>query len=311
MVRSPSGLNTTRRPSRSKLKVSTNAGRHMLRTRKGKKSRHGSRRNCNLRPSLTQLAAGRYPESLRELSAILQSETAASERGRIALLTGENWHITFVANNARAPQWSPNGRLVAYETGTGAARVTRVAQLADSVRVVAELAGGLATFSADGTHLLRFEGSTTSGELKWRNLVGGSERTDNDGGLQKAQLILNATGDAVIAVAALPDSTRTDLWQISLASGAGAPKRLTSSDSLRTEVQPMQGTSLFLHAVGGRTPITIGTGNNLARSTRTRFAVIDAATGVEFFLTANHRPSPRMEKQSRSSREAVSAIHCR
>ena len=228
--------------------------------------------------------AGEYPGALRDFATILRSETAESEREHLALITGENWRTSLVALNARAPRWSSTGRFVAYETGIGAARVTRVAQIADSIRIVAELAGGLATFSPDGTHLLWVEGTTATGLLKWRNLVDNSERTINDGGMQKAQLILNATGDEVFVVGALPGSTRSDLWQISLATNAGIPKRLTSSDSLRSDAQLVPGTSLILHAVGGRSPIAAGAGNAFARGARNRFAVLDVATGAEKFF---------------------------
>ena len=41
--------------------------------------------------------AGRYPESLRQIDVLLRSDNAASERERIALLSGENWHTSMVA----------------------------------------------------------------------------------------------------------------------------------------------------------------------------------------------------------------------
>jgi len=138
-------------------------------------------------------------------------------------------------------------------------------------------------------------GSTATGLLKWHNLVDGSERTTNDAGMQKAQLILNANDHEVIAVGALPGNTRSDRWQISLAPNAGSPKRRTSSDSLRSEAQPVPGMGLIVRAVGGRLPLAGepempslgGRANGSPWSTRQR--------ALRNCMTANHRQSRRTE----------------
>jgi Tol biopolymer transport system component len=228
--------------------------------------------------------AGRYPESLRQLDVLLRSPAAANEREHIALLTGENWYTTAVAMNARAPRWSPNGRTIAFETGTGNARVTRLAAVndnsRDSLRTIATLTGGLATFSPDGNHVVYVEGTNANGALTIRNLSDGSERTINDNGLQKAQLLFLSNTDLLV-VGAPTSSTRSDLWQISLAANPSVPKRLTSTDSLRAELQLIPGSTMVLMGVGGRSPIGGAGGNAFARGARSRFAVLDIATGTE------------------------------
>ncbi|MGV3711177.1 MAG: M20/M25/M40 family metallo-hydrolase [Gemmatimonas sp.] len=228
--------------------------------------------------------AGRYPDALRQLDALLRSPAAADERERIALLTGENWYTTAVALNARAPRWSPDARWIAYESGTGNSRVTRIATVdnmaSDSLRTVATLPGGLATFSPDGDWIAYVEGTSANGALVVRNLKNGSERTINDNGLQKAQLLF-ASNTALIVVGAPQASTRSDLWQISLNENSSVPRRLTSTDSLRAEAQLIPGTTMVLMGVGGRSPIGGATGNAFARGARTRFAVLDLSSGTE------------------------------
>lgn len=223
--------------------------------------------------------AGRYPDALRKLDALLTKTVSETEREKIALLTGENWPSTFVGLNGRMPRWSSDGNWIVYETGTGTARTTRLARVTDSIRTIAEFAGGLAAFSPDAKSLAYVEGTTSTGALKLRNLNDGGERTINDNGLQKAQLLFNATGQELIVVGAPAGQSRSDIWSIPL--NGGVAKRLTSSDSLRADAQVVAGTSMILHGVGGRSPIAAGTGNAFARGARTRFAVLDATTGTE------------------------------
>lgn len=225
--------------------------------------------------------AGRYPDALRKLDVLLTSNSSEAERERIALLTGENWHSMFVGLNGRAPRWSADGQWIAYETGTGAARMTRLARVADSVRATADIAGTLAVFSPDATSLAYVDGTTASGALKLRNLNDGSERTINDNGLLKAQLLFNATGTSLIVVGASGANTRTDIWLIPVANGEGGAKRLTLTDSLRADAQLIPGTSMILHGVGGRSPLPTGSGTAFSRGARTRFSVMDANSGVE------------------------------
>jgi hypothetical protein len=94
--------------------------------------------------------AGRYPDALTDLKAILAATDAAEYQDRIAELTGERWRTMEVAKDARAPRWSPDGRSLAFETGTGAARRVKVVRAEAGLPVVLEAAGGAPTFSPDG-----------------------------------------------------------------------------------------------------------------------------------------------------------------
>lgn len=223
--------------------------------------------------------AGQYPEALKVLNSLLRGADAERDRERIALLTGENWQTALVAENARAPRWSPNGVFVTFEVGTGAARVTRVVSMRDGGRVIAELPGMLATFSPDGGTVAWVQGTTPSGVLNLRNLSDGRDRVLPDNGLQKAQLMFSAAGDRLLAIAAATGSMRTDVWSIPI--NGGEPRRLTSADSLRSELQLIPGTTKVVNSLGGRSPIGAGNANAFARGTRNRFAIFDLADGTE------------------------------
>jgi hypothetical protein len=79
--------------------------------------------------------------------------------------------------NGRLPRWSPTGKFVAYEVGTGASRLTRIVDVASGMEVMAELTGSLAVFSPDGSKLAWVSGT---GALKLVGSAGrwGAQATD-------------------------------------------------------------------------------------------------------------------------------------
>ena len=118
---------------------------------------------------------GRYVDAMRDFTALLGSDSA-SFRERIALLTGENWKTTLVAENARAPRWSGNGRFIAMDLGTGQNRVTRIVRANDG-SLVSEVKGTMLVFSPDGTKAAYVDGVTNDGALMELDLATGTSRT--------------------------------------------------------------------------------------------------------------------------------------
>src|SRR4029079_12716617 len=58
--------------------------------------------------------AGKYPDALRDLKALVQGTNESEYPARIALLTGELFTTTEITADGRAPKISPNGQFVAY-----------------------------------------------------------------------------------------------------------------------------------------------------------------------------------------------------
>ena len=102
--------------------------------------------------------AGRYPDALAGLDALLGGADAARVLEPAALLTGELYHTSEIAPDGRAPRWSRDGRWAAFETSSGAMRTTHLVAMSGggrsgggrSGRAPTRLAGLGLVFSPDG-----------------------------------------------------------------------------------------------------------------------------------------------------------------
>lgn len=65
--------------------------------------------------------AGRYPDAIARLDAILNAAPPDRTVAAIALLTGELYRVTEVDVDGTAPRWSGDGRYVAFATPSGRA----------------------------------------------------------------------------------------------------------------------------------------------------------------------------------------------
>ena len=94
---------------------------------------------------------GAYPEALAQLERLLQAPGGERFLEPVALLTGELYQSTEIAPDGRAIQFSPDGRLVAYETGTRETLRTHIVDISGAPpRVLREIRGGGLVFSPDG-----------------------------------------------------------------------------------------------------------------------------------------------------------------
>ncbi len=96
---------------------------------------------------------GDYIAALTTYLDVLKGSPADADLEAIALQTGELFQTTELTTDGDVPQFSRDGRYIAYETGAVPARKIRIVTAAEPLKVVAELKGHRATFSPDGTRL--------------------------------------------------------------------------------------------------------------------------------------------------------------
>lgn len=225
---------------------------------------------------------GDYVRALTGFAAVLRGPEASTFRERIALLTGENWHTSHVADDARAPRWSPDGRRAAYETGQGAERVTRVVDAREGFPIVAEVAGGGLVFSADGARIAFLAGQGDETRLMLRDLAAARDDAVPLPGLVPAQAQFHADG-SLFVVAAPAGDVRTSVYRVTQ---GVAPVRVSRTDSVVSELRMTPDGAYLLYGVGGRSPVQIGTGRAFAGGpARRQFAILDVAAGTERVIT--------------------------
>jgi len=95
---------------------------------------------------------GDYVDALTTYLQVLDSPSADASLETIALQTGELYRTTELTTDGDAPLFSPDGRYIAYETGTSVAPRTRIVDAA-SLAVTSELPGYGAAFSPDSSKL--------------------------------------------------------------------------------------------------------------------------------------------------------------
>src|SRR5262245_36365875 len=93
---------------------------------------------------------GKYVVALRAYHRLLQSQSGDQYVEPIATRTGELFQTEEITADGRAPRMSPDGAIIAYETGAASAVVTRLVQVAGERAVLAELPGIGAVIAPSG-----------------------------------------------------------------------------------------------------------------------------------------------------------------
>ena len=96
---------------------------------------------------------GDYITALTAYAKLLDSPDADRVLEPIALQTGELFKTVELTTDGLAPQFSPDGRFIAFETGVGLKKTVRVLRGIPPFERVADLPGTGASFSPDGTRL--------------------------------------------------------------------------------------------------------------------------------------------------------------
>lgn len=216
---------------------------------------------------------GNYIFALNTYIKLLNSPLGDQYLEPIALRTGELFVSEEITPDGRNPKLSPDGRLIAYETGPAKNTVTRIVRADGKHALVADLPGTGAVFSLDGSKIAyltmpQTEELTNAQEALDKVPDAGPERTfaqqtlnrlqskasrivvrDLDtqrdtelktGGLLKSTFVFGADNETVFFVGAAEDDTkRNDVFGI--ANSSMAPVVVTDADGFKTA--PIAGTS--------------------------------------------------------------------
>lgn len=238
-------------------------------------------------PNLADLRAaneawddGKYAVALRAYLRLLQSQAGDQFVEPIATQTGESFQTEEITADGRAPRLSPDGSVIAFETGNSQAIVTRLVQVAGERAVVAELPGVGAVFSPSGKKVAylklsqndeikkaqaaldsagdqiaaRVAAQQTLNYLQWkhavvtlRDLQTRQEKELQTGALLKSALAFGADGETVYFVGAREGETmRNDIYAITPASAQ--PVIVTEAEGYKTApvIDPAGKVMLFL-----------------------------------------------------------------
>ena len=190
---------------------------------------------------------GDYVAALTAYKALLAAPGGEQWLEPIALQTGELFQTQEITPDGANPRFSPDGRFVVYETGSGAARLTRVVEPGAGMRIAAEVKGHSLVFLPQGDRFvyLKLEpsGELTNAladldqagqtparfaaqqRLNWlqlkyvdivtRNLSTGQERVCPTDGLLKSAVAPSADGRVIYVTGAWEDDpSRSDIYGV-------------------------------------------------------------------------------------------------
>ncbi|HMS02216.1 MAG TPA: M28 family peptidase, partial [Gemmatimonadaceae bacterium] len=185
-----------------------------------------------------------------------------------------------------------DGRWVSYETGTGNARVTRIASAAADAgfAVHAELTALDVALSPSSGRVAWIAPAGETSQLRVGELPARAPRTPalagrvlDLGSLQAAQVRF-ADDSTLLVVAATAGDVRTALYRVTRSPRGqwAAPERVSRTDSVVSDpVIAGTGTTVLV-GVGGRSPLQRGTGGAFARGpARRQYALLDLQSGRE------------------------------
>jgi dipeptidyl aminopeptidase/acylaminoacyl peptidase len=210
---------------------------------------------------------GDYVAALAAYKALLAAPGSEKWLEPVALQTGELYQTREITADGANPRFSPDGRFVAYETGAGTARLTRVVEPAAGMRVAAEVKGHSLAFLPQGDRVvylklqpseevsraqaaLDIAGQTPARfaaqqRLNWlqykfvdlvtRNLSTGQDRVCPTDGLLKSAVVPSADGRVLYVTGAREDDpSRSDIY--SVAADCDHPVAVTKEPGYKTGV---------------------------------------------------------------------------
>jgi Tol biopolymer transport system component len=191
--------------------------------------------------------AGKYDAALEDLKRVLTAADADAFHDRVAELTGEIYVTTEIAQDARAPRWSHDGRFLAYETGVGPTRRVHVVRMDGPTTPVTAGDGLGATFAPDNRHVAwLMQGSNGRPVIRVVALAGGAPQdialdAPSAGGLTlfgrggptRIAVLVGVEGDANIARLMVRDLTGDGTWREVAMPGRQPVELVPSPDGAR------------------------------------------------------------------------------
>lgn len=259
---------------------------------------------------------GDYPAALRGMQVLLNGAEAARFHERIALRTGELHRTIELTTDGANPAFSPDGALLLWEAGSGAARVTRIARTDAPTRVLTELPGGDAVVSpGNGAVAWLPPAGPGEGTLAVRDLATGRDLAVRglEGWVPTA--VTFGANAATLLVTARPaaDPSRNEILRLARrGDGYAVAGPLPLGDGFKHNPLLLPGGRMLLFAIPQGNPVRLPTGpagfrvsqrfglaDLLARTVRrvdgravavsadgSRLAWIEAADGEQRLVTA-------------------------
>ena len=215
---------------------------------------------------------GDYSTALKTYRQILDSPEADKAIEPIALQTGELYRTTELTSDGDVPIFAPDGRHVAYETGAGLSRRTRIVRLADAPKVAVELRGFGASFSIDGSKIAYLAVPTSTAAIAAqsaldaaapgdrlqrsnalnqiinaesriviRDLANDTETSVDSGSLRVNTLMMVA--NSIVATGSMPDGSPVQIYE--LAEGRAPVARTTGDTDKVLQARNSTGTAIL------------------------------------------------------------------
>jgi len=209
--------------------------------------------------------AGDYTVALDQLARVLSAADGGSHLEAIALLTGELYRTTELTTDGRSARWSPDGRFIVWETGTGTERETHIVPATTSSSAGAHVLRGWGlVFSADGQRAAYLAAPDTA--VTVLDVASGRTRKVDVRGVTRIAVGFAPDGSLLVAgppqagspMAAGAPAGATQIYRVADDGGLTA---LTSGPRLKSNPRPF-GSAAILHSVD-----------------RNAFGIVDLASG--------------------------------
>lgn len=184
--------------------------------------------------------SGDFASALRAYVALLKSPDGAQFLEPIALQTGELFVTEEMTTDGRAPRFSPDGKLISFETGPAATPIIRIVRADGDHATVVDLNGTAAVMSASGRRVayVKLAPVTSAWEqmrdstIVIRDLDSGQDREIKTPGLLKSSIAWHPDGRTLYFLGGREaDESRNDIYAVN---EAGEIKPVTTEAGFKS-----------------------------------------------------------------------------